>query len=389
MDRSSLLGRTVGIPNKYLNKLDTFQRTFIISKGYGLRFYDEFLCKHGYHLFIFGTTGAGKTNKGYAFVDWLKHLENQIWFDSCKTQEILPLLCMDRKVRIITPTGTDITIEEYHQGKWRRIKDHPEIVQVSSPYDALSSIATGSWDKSRNNIRDTITIISFRNAFSKKELAVAWVSEFFELLAERLRQSTMPNITPATIHVDESQWAMAGKRISGEGNRSKASEVITENALDLRSNQIRLVIYAQGYRNIPPAARENMLFNVICKGADVDSEENGNLSKWCRPHPARDPPSPMQFQPYHGRFVYENGDSQPPQSPWHFRLYPLEETDRRWIKGLRIRYEGKHDIRTEESEIQEECLSQLGRFSAMAIKPEEQENIISRWESEGVTVHED
>ena len=65
MDRSSLFGRTVGIPNKFLDKLDTFQRSFIISKGYGLRFYDEFLCKHGYHLFIFGTTGAGKTNKGY------------------------------------------------------------------------------------------------------------------------------------------------------------------------------------------------------------------------------------------------------------------------------------------------------------------------------------
>jgi hypothetical protein len=384
------MSRTVGIAPKFLDKLNSSQRTFILT-GVGRRFYDEFLCKHGYHLFIFGTTGAGKTNKGYAFVDWLKHLENQIWFDSCKTQEILPLLCMDRKVRIITPTGTDITIEEYNQGKWQRIKDHPEVVQVSSPYDALSSIATGKYTKSRHDMpaRDTITIISFRNAFSKKELAVAWVSEFFELLAERLRQSTMPNITPASLHVDESQWAMAGKRISGEGNRSKASEVITENALDLRSNQIRLVIYAQGYRNIPPAARENMLFNVLCKGADVDSEENGNLSKWSKFHQARDPPSPMQFQPYHGRFVFENGDSYPPQNPWHFRLYPLEETDRRWIKGLRIRYEGKHDIRTEESEIQEECLSELGRFSAMAIKPEEQEAIISRWQSEGVTAHED
>lgn len=384
------MSRTVGIAPKFLDKLDSFQRTFILT-GVGRRFYDEFLCKHGYHLFLFGTTGAGKTNKGYAFVDWLKHLENQIWFDSCKTQEILPLLCMNRKVRIITPTGTDITIEEYHQGKWQRIKDHPEVVRVSSPYDALSSIATGKYTKSRHDMpaRDTITVISFRNAFSKKELAVAWVSEFFELLAERLRQSTMPNITPASLHVDESQWAMAGKRISGEGNRSKASEVITENALDLRSNQIRLVIYAQGYRNIPPAARENMLFNVLCKGADVDSEENGNLSKWCKFHQARDPPSPMQFQPYHGRFIFENGDSYPPQNPWHFRLYPLEESDRRWIKGLRIRYEGKHDIRTEESEIQEECLSELGRFSAMAIKPEEQEAIISRWQSEGVKAHED
>jgi hypothetical protein len=395
MDRSSLLGRTVGIPNKYLDKLDASQRKFIISTGYGLRFYDEFLTQHGKHLFIFGTTGSGKTNKGYAFVDWLKYLETQIWFDSCKTKEILPLLCMNRKVRIITPTGTDISIEEYRDRKWQKIPDHPEIIHVSSPYDALSSIATGYFsingikttDHSRR-FRDTITIISFRNAFSKKELAVAWVSEFFELLAERLRESTLPDITPASVHVDESQWAMAGKRISGEGIRSKASEVITENALDLRSNQIRLVIYAQDHMNIPPAARENMLFNVLCRGADVTSEENGNLSKWCRFVPERDPPSPMQFQPYHGRFVFENGDSQPPRNPWHFRLYPLEEADRKWIRGLRIRYTGKHDTRAEIYETTEECLPELGRFSAMAIKPGKQEKIISRWESEGVKIDE-
>ena len=374
--------RTIGIPNGYLKKLNPSQRSFILTAT-GLRFYDEFLCKHGYHLFIVGTTGSGKTNKGYSFVDFLKHLETQIWFDSCKTQEILPLLCMDRKVRIITPTGTDITIEEYQKGKWQKIQDHPEIVQVSTPYDALSSIATGSWDESRNKIIDTITIISFRNAFSKKELAVQWVSEFFELLAERLRQNTMPNITPAAVHVDESQWAMAGKRISGEGIRSKASEVITENALDLRSNEVRLVLYAQGYKNIPPAARENMLFNVLCKGADVDAEENATLSPWCKYHPGYDPPSPMQYKPNQGRFVFENGDSYPVCNPWKFSLYPLDERDRKWIKGLRIRYEGKHDIRTEESEIQEECLPELGRFSTMALKLEEQEAIITRWQAGG------
>ena len=388
MDRSSLLGRTVGIPTKYLDKLDTSQRKFLITSGYGLRFYDEFLTQHGKHLFITGTTGSGKTNKGYAFVDWLKHLETQIWFDSCKTDEILPLLCMNRKVRIITPTGTDISIEERKNGKWLMIENHPEILHVSSPYDALSSIATGSWSKSRNKIRDTITIVSFRNAFSKRVMAIQWISEFFELLAERLRESTMPNITPASIHVDESQWAMAGKRISGEGIRSKASEIITENALDLRSNRVRLVIYAQDFMNIPPAARENMLFNLLCKGANVSSDENGNLSKWCRFASWRDPPSPMQFQPYHGRFVFENGDSQPPQNPWHFRLYPLEEADRKWIRGLRIRYVGKHDIRSEIYEIKEECLPELGRFSAMAIKPEKQAEIISRWESEGMTIDE-
>jgi len=380
-----MLNRTNGMNSVFLDKLDPVQRTFILT-AVGRRFYDEFLLQYGKHLYIFGITGSGKTNKGYAFVDWLKHLENQIWFDSCKTNEILPLLCMNRKVRIITPIGCDISIEERIKGKWQKIEDHPEVVHVSTPYDALSSIAKGSWSKSGNRIRDTITIISFRNAFSKKELAIQWISDFFELLAERLRESTMPDITPATVHIDESQWAMAGKRISGEGIRSKASEVITENALDLRSNKVRLAIYAQDFMNIPPAARENMLFNVLCRGASVKSEENGNLSRWCIFAPWRDPPSPMQYKSYHGRFVFENGDSYPPLNPWHFRLYPLEEADRKWIQVLRIRYTGKHDIRAEIYETQEECFPELGRFSAMAIQPEEQEKIVSRWESEGVKI---
>lgn len=372
------MGHTVGIPNRFLSKLDANQRVFLIT-AVGRRFYEEFLCAHGKHLFIFGTTGGGKTQKGYAFVDWLKHLETQIWFDTGKTNEILPLLCMSRKVRIITPTGTDVIIEEYQNGKWQRIANHPEVIPVASPQDALASISPGSWDASRHRVRDTITIISFRNGFSKKESAVTWVAEFFEYLAEWCRLSKMPDIFPAAIHVDESQWAMAGKRISGEGERSKASEIITENALELRSAGIRLVLYAQAHNNIPPPARENMLFNVLCKGADVTPEENSNLSKWCRHAPHRTPHSPMQFSPWHGRFVFENGDSYPPKTPWKFRLYPLDEADRIWVSKLRVRYEGRHDAKTDENEIEEECLPELGRFSAMAIPPEIEDPIISRY----------
>lgn len=362
------MSRTVGI--RGLNKYDETQKAFLIT-AVGRRFYDEFLCQHGKHLFIFGTTGGGKTQKGYAVVDWLKQLETQIWFDTGKTNEILPLLCMNRKVRIIVPTRTNIKIKL----RGEEIENHPEIVKVNTPNEALDMIATGTRDKNHHTTRDTITIISFRNSFSKKEMAVSWVAEFFELLAERCRLSTMPNIFPASLHVDESQWAMAGKRISVEGERSRASEVITENALELRSAGIRLVLYAQSYKNIPPAARENMLFSILCKGAFVTSEENSNLSKWCHPAEWRSPATPMQYRPYHGRFVFENGDSYPPLSPWKFRLYPLKGEDREWIKHCRVVYEGRHDIRTGEDEIEEECFPELGRFSALAIKPEKQKAI--------------
>jgi len=355
-----------------LEKYNETQQKFLLT-GVGRRFYDEFLCQHGKHLFIFGTTGGGKTQKGYAMVDWLKQLETQIWFDTGKTNEILPLLCLGLKVRIIVPTRTDIKIQINNED----IIDHPEVVRVNSPNEALDSIATGSRDHNHHHKRDTITIISFRNSFSRKEVAVQWVAEFFEQLAERCRLSTMPNIFPASLHVDESQWAMAGKRISVEGERSRASEVITENALELRSAGVRLVLYAQSYMNIPPAARENMLFNILCKGASVTSDENGNLSKWCKSW--GDWPDPMRFRPWQGRFVFENGDSYPMSTPWKFPLHPLHEWDRDWTKSCRVKYEGKHDIRTGEDEIQEECLPELGRFSALAIKPEVQEMAESRW----------
>lgn len=364
------------IPTKFLDKLSDVQRAFILT-AVGRRFYHEFLIAYGKHIFTFGTTGGGKTQKGMWCVDWLKYLENQIWFDTGKTNEILPLLCMNRKVRIIIPSGCDLVINERKDGKWQKIENHPLVIKVSTPYDALSAIATGSFIDGHHITKDTITIISFRNFFSKKELAVQWVAEFFEQLAERCRLSTMPNIFPASLHVDESQWAMAGKRISADGERSKASEVITENALELRSAGIRLVLYAQAYTNIPPAARENMLFNVMCKGADVSSDENGNLSKWCKLY--GDWLVPSKFRPWHGRFVFENGDSYPMSQPWKFRLYPLKEEDREWIKRCRVVYEGRHDIKTGEQEIETECFPELGRFSALAQKPEVQAMVESRW----------
>mgnify|MGYP006921393956 CR=1 FL=1 len=346
----------------------------------GLRFYTDFLTAHGKHIFIFGTTGSGKTNKGIWFVDILKYLELQIWFDSCKSNEILPLLCLGMKVRIIVPAGTTIEIQERKGGKWERIRNHPEVVPVTSPDAAIDAIHVGSWDKNWHRVRDTINIISFRNGFTRKEIAVSWIAEFFERMADRARRNTLPPMDPATIHIDESQWAVAGKRISGEGERNKASEVITENSLDFRSFRIRLALYAQSYKNIPPAARENMLFNVICRGGFVTSEENANLSAWCRNAEWRTPTSPMQFKPWHGRFVFENGDSFPPLSPWHFRQYPLEDRDRDWIARCRVVYDGRNDEQSDSQEIQTECMPDLGRFQAMAIKPELQEMAKSRWD---------
>lgn len=373
-----------GINPIFLKKLNDVQREFILTSAVGLKFYSQFLLKYGYHVFIFGTTGAGKSNKGYWLVDWLKHLETQIWFDSGKQGEILPLLCMDRKIRIVVPTGCDVIIEELVGGKWQKIQNHPEVVCVSSPRDAIGAISEGSWSESRNRIRDTISIISFRNSFREKETAIVWVADFFQDLAERARNphdGNLPNIIPATIHVDESQWAIAGKRVSGEGVRAKASEIIAENTMEMRSAGFRIVLYSQSHKGIPPAARENMLINIICHGGYVD--DNPDLAKWCRSS-YQWPHTPDQYLPWHGRFVFYGGDCYPKDRPWKFRLYPIAESDRNWIDGLRVRYVGRHDQRSGAEEDADEYLPELGRFSAYAIVPGPQEKIVSRWNFDGI-----
>lgn len=362
------MSRTVGISPGFLAKLDEVQKTFIL-RAVGRRFYDEFLCQHGYHIFTVGTTGSGKTNKGYWLMDWLKHLETQVWISSGKTSETLPLLFMDRKVQIIVPSGTDVIIEELAGGRWTRIEDHPVVIQVESPRAMLNAISAGSWSKGRHRVRDTVNILEVRTAFKDSKKAVLWIAEMFQNLAEMLRDGELSDIAPVTIHIDESQWAIAGKRISNEPERMKASEIITENALELRSALFRLAIYAQGHNNIPPPARENMLFHLLCKGAEVSSDENSSLAEWCKYTPNRDPPSPAQFKKYHGRFIFENGDSWPKDRPWKFRKYPLDPEDQERINHMRVRYVGKHDMKTEEDEITEE-LPNLGRYAALAIPHE-------------------
>lgn len=387
------MSRTVGINPKYLAKLRDFQQSFLIT-AVGRAFYDEFLTKYGRHLFIFGTTTSGKTNKGYAFLDYMKHLEGQVWVSSGKYGETFPLLCMDRKVRIVVPTGVNVIIEERRGGKWQEIPNHPEVINVETPADMLMAIAPKHWDENRNATPDTITIFEIRNAFRKQKNAVTWLAIMFSILAEWAREGKLSPVLPVTIHIDESHWAIAGSRISNEPERTKAAEIIAENVLELRSAMVRLVLYAQGYKNILPTTRENMLFNLLCRGAYVSNEENNKLSKWCNYSHGQKPPSPQYYGTHQGRFVFESnhggwGDSYPPDKPWNFRLYPLDESDRRWIAGLRITFEGKHDEKTEADEINEEMVPELGRYAAMAVPPEYQAPAISRSELPGVMVDDE
>lgn len=372
---------------EYLSKLSEQQRSFI-ETGTGVKFVNEFIFRHGEHVYVIGRTGGGKTQKGYWLLDWLKHTENIIWISTGKSNEILPLFCMGKKVRIIIPKGSEFNIDK-HLGKgiYGPIDNPPEIVQIGSAREAWWAIHTPDRDKNGHPLYNWINIFEFRNTITESEgTRSKWMSSLFETLAEWTREQTMPAIFPCSIFADESQWILAGSRISTDHTRVKTSEIVTENALEIRSAGGRLILFAQDYKNVTPASRENMTCTILCRGAQVDRAENNGLSIHCNTKMGL-PPS--RYKPSMGKFIYPDNSAFPQYYPWDFPLFPKDEPDRDWIANVRIRYGKKYGKNNQEDEREEECLPELGRFSAMAIKPEEQEAIISRWQSEGVTAYED
>lgn len=359
-----------GIDARYLAKLDPDQARIAIS-GPGNFFLHSFVFIKGEHIFVTGPTGSGKTQKFYWLLSWLKHTETIIWLSSCKDNEIVPLLFMNKPVRIITPKYTDVEIREGGQ----RIQDHPDVQYVNDPGDVWWAIKKGA-----------INIIELRNAFADKNKKYEWVIGLFELYSEWTRQNIMPHITPASIFLDESQWFMPGVRISRDGTRTNAAEIISENFCDIRSSGLRGVIGAQGFTNITPATRENLPCIMVCAGLDID--EPKKIAQVCRP---RTPgvKSSVQFKVSECKFINRQGQTSPTDRPWIMPLFPKDPEDRARAAKMKVHYSGSYDRPPAEAEVQEECFPELGRFYTLAIPPEEaQLPEYSKFSAPGVTTDE-
>lgn len=365
--------RTVGINPRYLDKLSERQKKFILT-GVGRKFYDEYICRKGNHTYCIGTTGCGKTNVGMWLVDWLKHTENIIWISTGKSDEILPLLFQDCRVRIVIPDGSDFEIAGIENAPHA-----PEIVHVSTPGEAWWATLKATYPDGHNPAYKNITIFEFRNTLSY-EVRSDWMAELFTELADWSREGTMPKIFPCSIFLDESQWVLAGTRITTDQKRTKTSEIITENALEIRSKGGRLVFFAQDHKNVTPASRENMLNAILMRGANVSTEENRAWASACGDY-RRGVRSCSTFQRGYGRFVFDDGGFYPLDMPWKFPLFPEHPEDRDKLYNMTVKYGKKFAGITERQEEEKELMPELGRFAAMAIPKEKEEALgISRYE---------
>lgn len=357
---------SAGIDLRYLAKLDEGQLSWYNrNKATVIKFIKEFLWVKGRHLFIIGDTGAGKTQKGYWLVNWIirgshRYLETVVWISTGKSGEILPLLFLGVPVRIICPKGSPIAILERVAGKWQPF-ENVEIVEVSD--------AGSAWWACK---RGYINIMEFRNTISPK-VRLEWMRVLFETLSTWTLENKMPKILPLAIFGDEVRWFLAGTRITTDPERNKVSETVTENALGVRSEGVRLVIFGQGFKDIPPAMRDNLNCAIIGRNTFVSPDESPKIARAIQK--MRSGKMPSAYRPDEGTFVHADGSTYPFNQPWPFPLFPKKQEDRERIKRMMVKYGKKFGEDDQEEETAMECEPNLGRYQALAFKPEEEEHI--------------
>lgn len=379
-----------GFDPRYLAKLSNEQRCWIEKQeakdkvGTGVKFVKDFVFKRGLHCYVVGNTGSGKTSKGYYLLDWLKHTETIIWISSGKTNEILPLLCMGKKVRIIIPKDADFSIEEYVEGEgWDLIRNNPpEIVRVGSAAQAWYAVKGPAYPDGHHREYDTINIFEFRRTISPRAgVQAKWMIELFETLATFTYNNERSEMFPCTIFIDESQWVLSGARVDTGHQQVKMVESVSKDVLEMRSIGCRFILFAQGYKNISPIIRENMTCTLLCRGSDIESNEHSGLSVHCHLKFGR---RPVKYKVNMGKFVYDDMSAYPVDKPWLFPLFPRDQEDRDWIERCRVSYGHVYDGReTEQEIIDTECIPELGRYAAAAIRPDEPEPVLSKWDAAG------
>ena len=354
----------------WLSTLLPEQKKFALRQS-GAHFLYKFLFKKGHHLFVVGTTESGKTQKLYWVVRWIKTTkETVVWLDSAKNSEMLPLFTMGMPVRIICPKGCSLkfserdpkfiksgpccgepVMETYHTNKgdvehqvteWVPMKNPPEVIEVPNAGSAWWAVKKGH-----------INIMCFRRAFSRKTERIKWMADFFTSLSEWTGKGIMPHILPMALFGDEAHWFVAGEKLTSDQERGNLSELITELSLEDRAYGIRLVLSAQGFKNLTTGARENLINVLLCRGAKVDSNENNTLSEFNN--------ITSRFQPKEGLFVYAGGFTYPKGWPWPFPFFEKPK--------IRVQYIGEFDNPSEtaivQEEVEQEMIPYMGKYSAL------------------------
>jgi len=272
-------------------------------------FKKSFIYDRGVPLLGLGQTESGKTEKSYQIAKWLMESgETWIRMDCGKPHELLPLLMMGKKIKIISPP--DCQVEIMGGGDL----DLPEIIYETT------TCPEESWDYVE---RGVINVFSFRAFFLDGTAFGSYVARVFNSLMNEVCTGDSPIPVPCFIDVDEFSEVAPSYGLIENRHQKEAASKIARVIKKLRGLRIRLCGYDQAWTDVYPNARRAFPWLMICRSPGTSGKDTSSLERF----------SPLfeSLRIEEALFVWPNRKW---IGKWNFSLFPRPP-------GVSVRYRGQ------------------------------------------------
>ncbi|MFA4974059.1 MAG: hypothetical protein WC683_15720 [bacterium] len=223
----------------------------------------EWVMRPGQHIMEIGIPGTGKTN-GLAWLEeaLVEHVKSvQVWFDCCKSSEILMLSTLG-PVQVLIPAGMELEIRHLKKDLDITIT---EVEDLKDPWPLLE--------------RDRINVISFEPYTTSPAVFVGLMRDLFDDLVKKAQRYALP--TPMDIFFDEFHRVAPSKGYGIFEDDDKHVQNMIANIERLRSSEIRFAVSTQGYNKIHKGVRMAFNYFLARRGTDVD---NGKMKRYLLLH---------------------------------------------------------------------------------------------------------
>jgi hypothetical protein len=247
----------------------------------------EFIHVPGQHALEIGNTGAGKTSIMYWLLDGFLQArdslpsaswETLVWFDRGKSSEILQISRM-APIRLLIPEGCDIDITFFTDEHGDEIP-HEDIEKryFQDPKEIWQQLD-----------RDRVNIVCLQRFILHPSLVAPTTAKLFEsLILAAMGYNLHPHGYPKNIlsprialFLDELN-NIAPSRGQGFNGDQQAGAILQHNIEQLRSQNVRIVASAHGWRKLRPGIRSSFQFLISLRGANYASAEQPKLYRFNR-----------------------------------------------------------------------------------------------------------
>jgi hypothetical protein len=243
-------------------------------------FKKAFIFDRGVPLLGLGQTESGKTEKSYQIGKWLMDSgETWIRMDCGKPHELLPLLLMGKKIKIISPPDCQVEITGHEPGSIVMVPrgDTMIPIELQEVIYEETTVPEETWDFVE---RDLINVFSFRAFFLDGTAFGSYVARVFNSLLNEVCTGDSPIPVPCFLDLDEYSEIAPSYGLIENRHQKEAASKIARVAKKLRGMRIRQCAYDQAWTDVYPNARRAFPWLMICRTPGISGKDAASLERF-------------------------------------------------------------------------------------------------------------